>query len=711
MKPGKEGQDSLNNIIRQAIDKETLLSVCRTGGKDSILELFKGETAGMSEAKEDSCSSKDSGSTIKGTKTSSEQMQALKIPEAVLAFAQAAARANGEPEKYLPGWPLFSPAKVQLQKCEKCSREFCSMINYRRHILVHRRTLKIDKDFPRNREYLGAFWDKLSSDKAEEILSFTNMSIEEVSGASIIRVLSLWIGKPFFHSLPQTYAKAGSALLDVIQARPASSPICSKKLFSILDDASENTFLCTGTAVSLQKFVFDGEVSKIALEMKNLIACISFLLEQKLVKSWVADKDAEALRCHKLLMEEEEAAQRRQAELLERKRLKKLRQKEQKTKDLIGVENRIGSIRSTEGKTEFPGRSSSRTSSHSDLNTPAISENQVHHFTPSLDPVMATDFRMHVDTEVAVQYIVQNQMNDKQHPISTQHLLSKPKKTIKNGFGTFQVPAAKFSGPKKNGLYKDTKAASSTTGYKIWTQKNRREEVPYDRMDKIHPDHSVYVDGSKVIIGSICVALGSSDRSKSSHGKLVKPCTKHNNVKSSTGMLWKPVGCHESGYELTTISDMKDYNLDVSLAKNSDQVSPSETHLALVEKRDSVPGAQQDSLAAQTSAGPLLFSSKIAEAFLTERWKEAIAADHVKLVLPSETEAYDSCDNPQYDCSEERPHSYDCLGHGKFGSGEKGGVPGVDLIESSSKPKFRTKPDKNYKLKYVAKQRSTALGE
>lgn len=83
----------------------------------------------------------------------------------------------------------------------------------------------------------------------------------------------------------------------------------------------------------------------------------------------------------------------------------------------------------------------------------------------------------------------------------------------------------------------------------------------------------------------------------------------------------------------------------------------------------------------------------------------------MKLVLPSETEAYDSCDNPQYDCSEGRPHSYDCLGHGKFGSGEKGGVPGVDLIESSSKPKFRTKPDKNYKLKYVAKQRSTALGE
>lgn len=32
-------------------------------------------------------------------------------------------------------------------KCEKCSREFCSTINYRRHIRVHRRSLNIDKVF------------------------------------------------------------------------------------------------------------------------------------------------------------------------------------------------------------------------------------------------------------------------------------------------------------------------------------------------------------------------------------------------------------------------------------------------------------------------------------------------------------------------------------------------------------------------------------
>jgi hypothetical protein len=45
----------------------------------------------------------------------------------------------------LPGWPLFSPPKMQLTKCAKCPREFCSSVAFRRHSRVHRRALKIDK--------------------------------------------------------------------------------------------------------------------------------------------------------------------------------------------------------------------------------------------------------------------------------------------------------------------------------------------------------------------------------------------------------------------------------------------------------------------------------------------------------------------------------------------------------------------------------------
>jgi hypothetical protein len=58
------------------------------------------------------------------------------------------------------------------------------------------------------------------------------------------------------------------------------------------------------------------------------------MLEQKLLEAWCADKTAKALRCQKLLEDEEEAAQKRQAELMERKRMKKLRQKEQRFKNL-----------------------------------------------------------------------------------------------------------------------------------------------------------------------------------------------------------------------------------------------------------------------------------------------------------------------------------------------------------------------------------------
>lgn len=47
----------------------------------------------------------------------------------------------------LPGWPLLTPLKVQMQKCDKCAREFCSPINYRRHIRVHHRLKKLDKVF------------------------------------------------------------------------------------------------------------------------------------------------------------------------------------------------------------------------------------------------------------------------------------------------------------------------------------------------------------------------------------------------------------------------------------------------------------------------------------------------------------------------------------------------------------------------------------
>ncbi|XP_019177805.1 PREDICTED: uncharacterized protein LOC109173008 isoform X4 [Ipomoea nil] len=252
----------------------------------------------------------------------------------------------------LPYWPIVTPVKVQMHKCEKCSREFFSSINYRRHLRLHRRALNFDKESRKYRDLLGAFWNKLSLEEVKEVASLNDISLKDIPGTLLVKTLteSLQTSSAWMWSLPTVYMKAGTTLMDIIEAKPSRLPISSLELFSVLDDASEGTFLCAGTADSMQKYLFDDEVTKVCLELRNLAACICFAFEQKLVKAWIADKEAEALRCQKLLVEEEEAAQRRQTELLEKKRQKKLRQKELKAKDQMseGKASLVGSADSSE---------------------------------------------------------------------------------------------------------------------------------------------------------------------------------------------------------------------------------------------------------------------------------------------------------------------------------------------------------------------------
>ncbi|KAF2542103.1 hypothetical protein F2Q68_00030159, partial [Brassica cretica] len=75
-------------------------------------------------------------------------------------------------------WPLLAPLKIQLHKCDKCTREFCSPVNFRRHKRMHRRSTKPEKYSAKERDALGAFWDELSVFDAKEILSLKNMMLE-----------------------------------------------------------------------------------------------------------------------------------------------------------------------------------------------------------------------------------------------------------------------------------------------------------------------------------------------------------------------------------------------------------------------------------------------------------------------------------------------------------------------------------------------------
>lgn len=141
VKPEKVGQDPLDNFIKQAIGKEPFLSFSRAGdspvqwiqllhaldqqgsskvsnsskaddgvgGREHSLEPWNCLSSEITGVKEFVHPIKDAGAPPREKKSTSEQMQTLKIPEAVVAFAQAAAKANGEPEKCMSSVKSRSP--------------------------------------------------------------------------------------------------------------------------------------------------------------------------------------------------------------------------------------------------------------------------------------------------------------------------------------------------------------------------------------------------------------------------------------------------------------------------------------------------------------------------------------------------------------------------------------------------------------------------
>ncbi|CAN8273908.1 unnamed protein product [Cochlearia groenlandica] len=411
-----------------------------------------------------------------------------------------------------PGWPLLTPVKIQMKKCEKCNREFCSPVNYRRHNRIHRRLRKPEKDFGKERDALGAFWDKLSVVDAKEILSLKSVMLEEVPGTSIESGLVSLVEKSIYTALPQLYLRAGSEISDIVQARPPRFPISSLELFNILDDASEKTFLST-EAAPMQKYIFDGETGKNVLEDKNVVACASFLLEQRLIKAWLADKDAEALRCQKLLVEEEEAAQRRQAELLERKKRKKLRQKEQRVvKDLKKVPQEDESTTSEEQRDSV--ESSSLLSVCSD------SEAQ------RSDSVQTDDSSSLEDPQVLEPNNVRNSETQAPMVDANGHNMVRSHRGMLNGFNGNH--AAKLGSMRKNGTNRDARADTT----KVWSRKADNTKTISADSGETRLDQA---NSSAVLIGSVSVAiLNSCPRGEQNQTKTVKVCRKDSTFDENT---------------------------------------------------------------------------------------------------------------------------------------------------------------------------------
>ncbi|KAI4351707.1 hypothetical protein L6164_006040 [Bauhinia variegata] len=631
------------------------------------------------------------------------------------------------------GWPLPSPLKVQLQKCDKCSREFCSPINYRRHLRVHHRLKKLDKDSTKNRDLLGAYWDKLSIEEAKDVVSFKDVMLEDVLGPTILKTLTSHIRKPGFSSLPQYYLKAGSALSDIIQAR-ISRVVSSQELFSILDDASEKTFLC-GTAVSMQKYIFDGEAGKIGLEPKNIVACTSFLLEQKLIKAWLADKDAEALRCQKLLVEEEEAAQRRQAEILERRRQKKLRQKEQKVREQrLEEDAEFRENISSSVETVTPAGVSSDACNNEAHNTHAFADHILStvacfpHINGGVDGESQPSYECEF-TDPSADHNIERQTaqghNRRRMATSRRQALPKSQWAVANGFQASQNQ--KLGVTQKHGTHRDHRAAPIVNGNKVWSRKPKPEidGVILKAGPQEEPDQ---VKSHQVLIGSISVTLGNCSQSE---GNLIASCedcmvdnlanqngvqerpVKHDSLQNGNNRfkvkLWRPISQHGTKDPIPVQNNDREADMDAVDGKEDDQNMSDQSSLRLcgADNSDSGFGNNSYRLDDNWSPGSLRLSSHAAKAFLAGRWKEAISSNHVKLVLSPDPAPPASPERPYSEaaCQSSNVDRYSSILTSTENQLVNVGFESANAA-GAAKFKLRTNPEKGIKIKYIPKQKT-----
>ncbi|KAE9592576.1 hypothetical protein Lal_00028646 [Lupinus albus] len=628
-------------------------------------------------------------------------------------------------QQELPGWPMLSPLpiKVQLLKCEKCSQEFCSPINYRRHIRVHHRLKKLAKDCTKNRELLGAYWDKLSVEEAKEVVSFNNVMLEEVPGSSVLNALTILVQRQVFSQFPRSYMRAGAALLDIVKSNPSSFPISSQDLFSILDDASEKTCLC-GTTVSMQRYVFDGEAGKNGLEPKNLVACTSFLLEQKLVNAWLADKDAEALRCQKQLVEEEEAAQRRQAEILERKRHKKIRQKEHKVR-----EQRHGSEAETKENIDStlealaPAEASLDTCAFEAQNPDTFVDN-AHSHVPSechgTNEGIVGDTQSGYDSGTDKNIVRQSAHGHNQQTAAAKREgMLKPQRTVANGLHSSQ--SSPISNPdtiQKYGTNYDQSAAAIFNCGEVWSQKPTRE---VDMVSKaIVEKERDQCKNPEVLIGSISVTLGNCSQSEdnavavredavvenlvnenSSQDKPMKPDFNQSGNNRPTLKFWRPLSRHDNKKPLAVNRGGPEADAVYVNGDSQNLSGPSSLRLCSIDGSDI--GSENNSLHPEGRVEPrsLFLSSHAAREFLTQRWKEALSSDHVKLVIspisepPGRQKTHDS---------KVVAGQYSDVDKSNVHANAESRLPATSRV-SKSKP--RAKPEKGTKTKYIPKQKTT----
>lgn len=355
----------------------------------------------------------------------------------------------------------------------------------------------------------------------------------------------------------------------------------------------------------------------------------------------------------------------RQAELLERRRQKRLRQKEQKAKEQTNGEKTDTKEDITDLSELGPTTEISSPVTTSDNETAS----QSYTVSPSVEPVefLITEKDSHIATaqsgigagysEAGTSQNIERRIAPlvaRRHVIKMRRPVQKSQRSAPNGFHTDQNPQiSKFGAIQKHAAHRDSRVVPVLNNNKVWTRKPKSENEGESLKNRLQREVLNQPDQNtcEVMIGSISVVLGNSsdqqqdenlavarDSSTSQHLMMpkkislqekpikpdsvsMKPDPAQSGTSRSTVKLWRPVNRHETGGSMPVQSGNREPESAMGTEKGndldlSDECVRSDT--MDIDSSNSVNNFTSHIEEERPSLGGFPFSSCAAEAFLAE---------------------------------------------------------------------------------------------
>ncbi|RCV28615.1 hypothetical protein SETIT_5G417500v2 [Setaria italica] len=186
----------------------------------------------------------------------------------------------------------------KVYKCSKCLEEFCTEINYERHLEAHVPTSKAALNRSWNKDVLAKYWDQISDEDACSILFDGDQTVEKSHGSPIKPIFENWILGPEFLVTPPEVRDALKQLkqlkrfMEGDRQKPSSDV-----LLAVLEVGSEGTIFSTNLPEGGFSFV---EAGKSQNTTRTMLTYFSLRVEEVLAKKWYTEKTVQA----NLVMEE-----------------------------------------------------------------------------------------------------------------------------------------------------------------------------------------------------------------------------------------------------------------------------------------------------------------------------------------------------------------------------------------------------------------------